>query len=325
MQSLVDALPDGGGVDPTGAFPLNLKALEATTGEKKIERRSSVARSAEQARRRSSTRAAVTGVLVGILLVAGLGGAGVYFYPRLAGRLPGAAVAVAPPPAAPTPAPEPAPATPAAAPQPAVAVAPPPAAPPPAAAPAAEPPAPAAPAPRAEAPAPARRETRRDTARREAPSRVAAAPAKEEEAPPPPPPARKKGGDLLDFESNDAALDAALGGGSSPSGRSVYVPPARASGLPDKVSPGDINGAVAQRIDSLRRCVSEQKAREPDATGTLKMRWIIQADGSPHDVKCITPEYAKGAFAQCIAGVLKTLRFPRSATKGQEVTFPFNF
>jgi hypothetical protein len=91
------------------------------------------------------------------------------------------------------------------------------------------------------------------------------------------------------------------------------------------VSPGDINGAVAQRIDSLRRCVSEQKAREPDATGTLKMRWIIQADGSPQDVKCITPEYAKGAFAQCIVGVLRTVQFPRSTTKGQEVTFPFNF
>jgi hypothetical protein len=122
--------------------------------------------------------------------------------------------------------------------------------------------------------------------------------------------------------------DDALGGGGSPQGkRSVYVPPARAGGggLPDKVSPGDINGAVAQRMDSLRRCVSEQKAREPDASGTLRMRWLIQADGSPRDVKCITPEYAKGEFAQCIAGVIRTVQFPRSTTRGQEVTFPFNF
>ena len=82
---------------------------------------------------------------------------------------------------------------------------------------------------------------------------------------------------------------------------------------------------MAGRIDSLRRCVSEQKAREPDATGTLKMRWIIQGDGSVRDVKCLTSEYAQGAFAQCIAGVVKTIRFPRSSTAGQEVTFPFNF
>ncbi len=136
---------------------------------------------------------------------------------------------------------------------------------------------------------------------------------------------RKKGDSLLDFESNDDALDAALGSGSGSPGRSVYVPPARANGLPEKVSPGDINAAVAQRIDPLRRCVAEQKAREPDASGTLKMRWVIQGDGNVKDVKCLTPEYAQGAFAQCIGGVVKTIKFPRSATTGQEVTFPFNF
>jgi hypothetical protein len=179
------------------------------------------------------------------------------------------------------------------------------------------PPAPTPPAPPA---APARRETRRETTRRKAATAVTAAPTKPAASAP-----RKKGGDLLDFESNDAALDAALGGGTSTSGRSVYVPPARASALPDKVSAGDINAAVAQRIEPLRRCVSEQKAREPDATGTLRMRWVIQPDGSPRDVKCISPQYAKGAFAQCITGVLRTVRFPRSTTRGQEVTFPFNF
>jgi predicted Zn finger-like uncharacterized protein len=328
VRSLVDALPDGGGVDPTGALPLNLKALEATTGEKKIERRSSVARGVEQARRRSTTRAVATGVAVGVLLVAGAGAAAVYVYPNyrdLLRRQPAAPSAAAPPSAAPPSEPAVAAPPPQPAPQAAVAAAPPAVTPTSTAAP------PAATAPSAEAtpaptPAPARRETRREAARREREAtRVAAAPPREETPPPPPSPTRKKGGDLLDFESNDAALDAALGGGSSPSGRTVYVPPARASALPDKVSPGDINGAVAQRMDSLRRCVSEQKAREPDATGTLKMRWIIQADGSPHDVKCITPEYAKGAFAQCIVGVLRTVQFPRSTTKGQEVTFPFNF
>jgi hypothetical protein len=42
-------------------------------------------------------------------------------------------------------------------------------------------------------------------------------------------------------------------------------------------------------------------------------------------VKCLTPEYAQGEFARCITGVVKSIRFPRSTTTGQEVTFPFNF
>jgi hypothetical protein len=105
------------------------------------------------------------------------------------------------------------------------------------------------------------------------------------------------------------------------------VPPARsaAAALPASVSPGDINAAVAEKIDPLRRCVSEQKAREPSATGTLKMRWVIQPDGGVRDVKCLTPEYAQGEFARCITGVVKSIRFPRSTTTGQDVTFPFNF
>src|SRR6266540_2126271 len=59
VKSLVEALPDGGGVDPTGAIPLSIKGLD-TTGDRKLERRSSVASRAEKTRhKRSVTRAVV--------------------------------------------------------------------------------------------------------------------------------------------------------------------------------------------------------------------------------------------------------------------------
>jgi len=310
VKSLVDALPDGGGVDPTGALPLSIRALEQTD-EKKIEPRTSIARGAEKARhKRSASRAVAFWLVAGILLVGGGAVGAVVLYQRMMAAPKPAQVAAAAPPT--VTAPVPAPPTP----EP-VAAASAPADPPPAVEPppAAEPDKAATKAPtkatRAAAPPP--REARKAEPRKPPEKRVAAAPAE-----------RKKGDSLLDFESNDAALDAALGGGSAPSGRSVYVPPA-AGGLPDKVSPGDINGAVAQRIDALRRCVTEQKSREPDASGTLKMRWTILPDGGVRDVKSLTPEYAQGAFAACISGVVKSIRFPRSTTTGQEVVFPFNF
>jgi predicted Zn finger-like uncharacterized protein len=353
VKSLVDGLPDGGGVDPTGALPLNIKALEANTTERKLERRSSLARGAEETRRRSTARAVVVGLVIGAAVVAGAAVGGIALYRRMTPP-PAPPVAAATPPA-----PAPGAVAPAAAPavaqapaagasaetspaQPAAAVAA-----PPTAAPAAPAPPPAAAPAEASAkePPPARAErhaangkrgakasakvARAEPLPRKEPPRVAPA----EEAPPAPQPAStRKGGDsLLKFEDNDKALDDALGTKSGTSSRSVYVPPARAGSgaaggtLPDKVSPGEINGAVAARIDALRRCVSEQKSREPDASGTLKMRWIIQGDGSVQDVKCLTPQYAQGAFAQCIAGVVKGIKFPRSGTTGQEVTFPFNF
>jgi predicted Zn finger-like uncharacterized protein len=330
-KALVDALPDGGGVDPTGALPLNIKALETVTDERKLERRSSLARGAEAARhRRSTTRAVVFGVALGAVLIAGAAVGGMVLYRKM--TPPAQPVAVKPPPAAAVPLPPPPAAVtkPAAETTPAPAVA--------AATTPSQPPAPAAakepPAAAKEPPAPPPERhvasTRHKASRTEAPAKREVRKEQPQVASAEPEPAsarRRSGGGLLDFESNDKALDEALGGKTGSGSRSVYVPPAASGGgaLPAKVSPGEINAAVAARIDSLRKCVSEQKAREPEASGTLKMRWIIQGDGGVRDVKCLTSQYAKGAFAQCIEGVVKSIKFPRSTTTGQEVTFPFNF
>jgi predicted Zn finger-like uncharacterized protein len=332
-KSLVDALPDGGGVDPTGAIPLTIKGMERT-GEKKIERRSSVASRAEEARQRRTARVAAVAAAVAVVVA---GGAAAYVLSQRKAPPAAAPVAVAPPPS-PAPAPAPAappPAAPAAAPaappapaQPVAAAAPPAA--PAAAAPSAAEPAPAAPAPQhaAKQSAPSRRTAKAERrTKADAPTaRAAPAPAPE---PPPPAPTTQSGrkkDSLLDFGSNDSALNEALGGGNG-SGRSVYVPPARggAGALPDKLSPAQINESVAGRIDALRRCVSDQKSRDPGTSGVLKLRWIISADGGVRDVKTLTTEYASTPFAHCITGVVKTIRFPKSTTTGQEVTFPFSF
>jgi predicted Zn finger-like uncharacterized protein len=353
VRSLVDAmnLPDGGGVDPTGAIPLPIKGLEPTA-ERKIERRSSVARSAEEARHRRNVSRAVFGGVLAVILVVGGAAAGVVWYMNQ--KLKVVPVATAPAPAASAQAPVAA-AAPAAAPSTSVPLPPPPAAAQPAVATAPAQPGPVAqtgadakgeaptvvaaaakPEPRVEPVRAAAKPAREDRpARREAPppprreppreeTRVAAAPPTPAPEPAPAAPARKKGDSVLDFESNDAALDEALGGGSSP-GRSVYVPPRPGGDLPAKLSPAQINEAVAGRIDALRTCVTEQKGREPQATGVLKMRWVISGDGGVRDVKTLTDEYANGQFAQCIGGVIRSIKFPRSQTTGQEVTFPFQF
>jgi predicted Zn finger-like uncharacterized protein len=334
VKSLVEGLPDGGGVDPTGAIPLSIKGMEVT-GEKKLERRSTIASHAEETRhKRSMTRVVVAAVAV-VLLAVGGAVAWVMTQGKPAPKV--ASVPLPPPPVLPA-APAAPPAAAPAAPAPAQAAAPPPApAAPPAAAPAPAAPAPAAPAVAAAAPerepaAPARKLTKKErlaaakaAKAAKAGGRVAAAPAPEPEAPPPPRPAGKRKDALLDFDSNDSALDEALGGGGSK--RSVYVPPAPSGGgaVPDKLTAAQINESVASRIDALRRCVSEQKARDPSASGVLKVKWTIGADGGVRDAKPLPGEYSTGPFAGCITGVVKGIKFPRSATKGQEVTFPFSF
>ncbi len=334
-RSIVDGLPDSDGVDPTGSLPLSIKGLEPSM-ERKIEPRSSVARGAQQIRQKRSATRAIVGLLVTLLLVAGAGATAFYFYVERKFE-PQPAVAASPSqPAAAAPA-QAAAAAPSASPAPptlAVAQAQPPVA--AEAKPEQKPEAKAEPPPSQVEKEPVRRG---DARRAKAEAAAAAAAARKEHAvaraepaPPPPSPepkpaaAPKKKDSLLDFDSQgDSALDEALGGGKPSSARSVYVPPKPGGDLPEKLSPSQINEAVLTRVDSLRKCVSEQKDRDPSASGTLKMRWIIQADGGVRDVKCISSEFATTPFAHCIVSVVKSIRFPRSGTKGQEVTFPFSF
>jgi hypothetical protein len=165
----------------------------------------------------------------------------------------------------------------------------------------------------------------------------AAAPKDEVELPPVPiaaaekPAARPRattGDPLLDAVSDDE-LERALGGGAArPAARAsnaVYVPPAPGGDLPANVSPAQINDAVSARISSLRGCIEEQRATDPAAKGTLRMRWVIAGDGSVRDVKSASSEYDGQPITRCIAGVVRTIRFPASRTPGQEVVFPFKF
>ena len=347
-KSLVDALPDGGGVDPTGAIPLQIKALEHT--DEAPVARSSVARGAERLRKkRSSTRALVATIVV--LLVGLVGVAGYAFRDRLAALLgtaparpevaaapPAAAPAhtaaapavtqpAAPPPVAPPPSPAAAVAT-APTPSPATATTPP--APPPAV----TPPAPPSPAVAANDPAPAKAEPVRPAAKART-ERKREPPARTERVaradPPPPPPATtapartsRKSNDILDFDSGgDAALDEALGGKGS--GRTVYVPPAPGGGgggLPDRVSDSQVNETIMTRVSALQQCLAENKS---ESGGVLKMRWSISPDGAVQNLRNVTPETANTRFASCVTGVLKTLRFPKTQQGRPDVTFPFKF
>lgn len=313
-RSVMEQLPDSGGVDPTGAIPLPIKAMERT-GERPVHR-SSVARGAEELRHKRTVR---TVVLVALLVVVGVAGgafAWIQFATRLGVTTPAPTAPVAAQPQAPLPAATPAPAAPEPAPAAAAnAVAAAPATPAPMAEPGPEKAADAARPKKGKAPAPAPRPARPPVAQ--------AAPAK----PAAEKPAGKKKDGLLDFDQGgDDDLAAALGSGSG--GRKVYVPPAAgtATAAPDRLSDGQIMESVRLHADELRRCVSEQQAREPGVKGTIKMAWVIQADGTAKDVRCLTPEFAQGEFAKCMTGVVRGIRFPRVGDpKGQHITFPFQF
>jgi len=348
--SLVDRmqLPDGG-VDPTNLLPLPIKGLDQTS-EARLERRSSGGVGGERTEIRQFKRSAMRSVLavgIAMLVLFGVAVAAIAYFMRPTLAPVAQAPVVPPPAAAPVPPPAvataPAPAatatTPGPAPAPAAAPAPAPAAPVVAQA---SPPPPATPEPvqAAPAPAPAREAPARTSSRSrhheaaEPPPRPARRSASQRTAAAEPPPAsapteqparhRKSGGDPLLDVAGDDELEKELTGGKSGK-RSVYVPPAIGSDLPESVSQSQIQEAVAGQRNALFRCIEQQRTADPDAHGTLRMRWVITGDGSVREVRNLSDEFARQPVASCISGVVKGIRFPRSRTSGQEVVFPFKF
>jgi predicted Zn finger-like uncharacterized protein len=338
--SLVDrmGLPDGG-VDPTNIVPLPIKGLD-TTGESEIRPKAPAARGAKSRESKPSKVVvlALAGAVV-LLIGAGVAIALSWKHVQRTGEQQAAASPARPPPAQDAPAPgaavkvasaapsTPAPAAPAAAPAPPQ---------PPAHPAAAKAPAESA---RAEAvpsePPPSHAASRRERAAKAAEEAAAARQAKrarererERVALATPPrgshdePLAKKSSDPL-LEVGDDDVEAELSGRKSR--RSVYVPPAIGGDLPQDVSVSQINEAVRSRTSALQRCVEQQRAADANTRGTLKVRWIIGGDGSVRDVRVLSEEFGRQPIAPCIAGVVRSLRFPRSRTSGQEVVFPFRF
>ncbi|HET6922333.1 MAG TPA: AgmX/PglI C-terminal domain-containing protein, partial [Anaeromyxobacteraceae bacterium] len=230
---------------------------------------------------------------------------------------------IAPAPQAPAPAPPQAFAPPIPVPAPPPQAAPPPAAAPPAAAsPAAAttapPAAPASPAASAQA-SPRRRVAAPPApAEKPAPKKLAQA-----EPPPPPAPRKRSSGDPFEGGGSDDEFEKLLN--ESPK-RSVYVPPAPGGEVAEKVSTGQIQEAVAGKMGALRECLARQQATDPEAHGEVTATWDIEPDGRPSAVS--TGKAQGQPFAQCLVGVVKSIRFPRSrlGNKGDDkVRFPFRY
>jgi predicted Zn finger-like uncharacterized protein len=158
---------------------------------------------------------------------------------------------------------------------------------------------------------------------------AAAARAEREESPAPPP---KKSGNKVDddFESLFGGPDKGSAEAPAPKkGKTVYVPPAVGAGSSDKpreVAQSDIMATVVSNKPAIKRCVDEQKSRDPGASGTLVMRWNIKPNGSVGNVQTVSPEFQKTPISNCMTATIKGWRFPEYAgPQMAPIEFPFKF
>jgi len=106
-----------------------------------------------------------------------------------------------------------------------------------------------------------------------------------------------------------------------------YIPPEPGSGgdVPDQVSQSDIMQTVISHKPEIVECVRKQKAKDPEATGTLVMKWRIENSGSTSGVTPVTEEYKSAPIASCMSGLIKGWKFPKHKGAQDPINFPFKF
>ena len=109
--------------------------------------------------------------------------------------------------------------------------------------------------------------------------------------------------------------------------KEVYVPPPVGGGasVPETLGQGDVMQVVVNNKSAIVKCVSEQKAKDPDLTGTMIVRWTIQTSGKTSGVAVQTDEFKSTYLASCITGLVKQWQFPKHQQQGDPINFPFKF
>ncbi len=159
----------------------------------------------------------------------------------------------------------------------------------------------------------------------------------EQAAPPPPQPAREEVAVAPSRSKVDDDFERIFGGGGSSDAapepkkeekksRTAYVPPPVGSATKSKLEQSDIMEVVVGNKSAIKRCVEEQKAQDPGASGTIVMRWIIKPDGRTANIQTMTGEFKKTPMSSCMASAIKGWKFPAYAgSQMPPIDFPFKF
>ena len=83
-----------------------------------------------------------------------------------------------------------------------------------------------------------------------------------------------------------------------------------------------IRTVVRAHLGEVRQCYEEQLATNPTLEGTVRVRWVIEADGH---VRMATLDGSElgGAVACCVLGAVISWEFPAPEGGLVSVTYPF--
>ena len=91
------------------------------------------------------------------------------------------------------------------------------------------------------------------------------------------------------------------------------------------LSRGEIQAVLNRAQGRIMRCYERALLQNNNLSGRIQYIWTIQPTGRVRGVRQQSSTLSNAAVGNCVAGVLRRLRFPRPQGGAVEVSYPFMF
>lgn len=91
----------------------------------------------------------------------------------------------------------------------------------------------------------------------------------------------------------------------------------------DSRSQQDIVRKIRQRLGGIKHCYEKRLKRDPNLKGKIVIRFVIHPGGKVIEVEIIENTTGDNELAACIAGRVRSIRFPSAQGGETSVTYPF--
>jgi hypothetical protein len=91
------------------------------------------------------------------------------------------------------------------------------------------------------------------------------------------------------------------------------------------LSRGEVMAVINRAMGRITRCYEAALNRSAAVSGRIVFEWTIQPTGATAGVRQASSTIADPTLSNCIAGVIRGLRFPRPQGGPVSISFPFMF
>jgi hypothetical protein len=96
-------------------------------------------------------------------------------------------------------------------------------------------------------------------------------------------------------------------------------------GIPETITVPQIMSVINDNKPAVVECLNQQKARSPEATGTVTMQWKIFPAGGTDEVVAVQGGKEAPWLAECLAKTIRTWKFPAHKKQTSPAKFPFKY